>query len=542
MATRRGLLVAAVLGLCLSAAPPAAALAPGPAQVEELLLGWRAGAAGELLESLPPDSVSLTWLAGARATVLFYRGEYEAALGVAEGAGDEQLLGALRAALQVTEGMSETTTADGHWRIRTMPGPDEVLVPSMQIALPQIRARLGEALGIFPDTPIVVEIYPDPQSLALATGLTEKELEHSGTIAICKFNRIMITSPRATLHGYPWLNTLSHEYAHLLINHRSFQRVPIWLHEGLARYNELRWRAGEPQVLREDTEALLLQALRDDELITFDEMHPSMAKLPTQRHTELAFAEVHTFIEELYKRIGQAGVQRMLDRLARREFDDARDAVADAVGERFARFEAQWKRALRRRRLRPGLAGRALPRVRFRKAEQDPYRQELDDVAAKARDFAYLGQLLRGQGRPKAALREYRKAARIAGRPSPIIQNRIAATELGLGHPEAALEALVGITEAFPNYAPSYVNEGLALLALQREDEAQARFEAVQELNPFDPRPHEHLQRLYAAAGDPRAAQETRAVELLRAGTDPGAGLPEEAGPWPQHPEEPHAR
>jgi len=529
-----------MLLVCLA---PAASAGPAPEQVSELLVGWRAGAAQRLLESLPADSVSPAWLAGARATALFYQGEYDAALGLAEGHGDRELLHSLRAAAQVTRGMKEVTTPDGHWRVRVRPGPDEVLLPPLLDALPRIRQRMSEAFGVQPDTPIVVEIYPDPQSLALATGLTEQELEHSGTIAICKFNRIMITSPRATLQGYPWLNTVSHEFAHLLINHRSFQRVPIWLHEGLARYNELRWRAGEPQTLKADTEALLVQALRDNELITFDEMHPSMAKLPTQRHTELAFAEVHTFIELLYERIGRDGVLRMIDRLARREVDDARDAVAAAVGEPFARFEARWRRSLRRRRLRPGAKAHAAPRVRFRKAEQDPFRQELDDVAAKARDFAYLGQLLRGQGRPKAALREYSKASKLSGGRSPVVQNRIASTVLGLGRPEEALEALEALlADGDHYYAPTHVNAGLALAALGRDDDARARFEAVQELNPFDPRPHQHLQRIYAAAQDPRAAQAARAVELLRSGGGADEPAPEESGPWSHQPEEPHAR
>ena len=40
----------------------------------------------------------------------------------------------------------------------------------------------------------------------------------SGTIAICKYNKLMFTSPKAMLRGYEWLDTLSHEYVHFVIS------------------------------------------------------------------------------------------------------------------------------------------------------------------------------------------------------------------------------------------------------------------------------------------------------------------------------------
>ena len=57
--------------------------------------------------------------------------------------------------------------------------------------------------------------------------LTEEEIKTSGTIALCKYNRLMITSPRDLVYGYGWADTVAHELIHLLINRRSRNTVPI---------------------------------------------------------------------------------------------------------------------------------------------------------------------------------------------------------------------------------------------------------------------------------------------------------------------------
>ena len=51
--------------------------------------------------------------------------------------------------------------------------------------------------------------------------LTEDEIETTGTIALSKYNKLMVVSPRATLFGYPWMDTLAHEYTHLVVSRGS---------------------------------------------------------------------------------------------------------------------------------------------------------------------------------------------------------------------------------------------------------------------------------------------------------------------------------
>src|SRR5262249_29214924 len=152
--------------------------------------------------------------------------------------------------------------------------------------------------------------------LAKVSTLTRREIETSGTIALCKFNRLMIVSPRALARGYPWLDTLAHEYTHFVVSRVSANTVPIWLHEGLAQVEEQEWRAPGPPPLTPMMEHLLATALgKGRRLITFEEMYPSMAKLPSQADTALAFAEVFTVVEYLNERVGAAGIAQLIRRL-----------------------------------------------------------------------------------------------------------------------------------------------------------------------------------------------------------------------------------
>ena len=98
----------------------------------------------------------------------------------------------------------------------------------------------------------------------------------------------MIITPRVTLRGYDWLDTVSHELIHLLISRKSHNTVPVWLHEGLAKYHESGWRKPFGEPLSPRSAGLLARAVNKDELITFEQMSPSMAYLPSQEATATA--------------------------------------------------------------------------------------------------------------------------------------------------------------------------------------------------------------------------------------------------------------
>ncbi len=78
------------------------------------------------------------------------------------------------------------------------------------------------------------------------TGLPEQAARTTGTVAVAKWGRVTMISPRATDRGYPWLDTLAHEMTHLALSRGTRDKAPLWLQEGVAKREETRWRIEEP--------------------------------------------------------------------------------------------------------------------------------------------------------------------------------------------------------------------------------------------------------------------------------------------------------
>ncbi|HEX9102904.1 MAG TPA: hypothetical protein VF997_11910, partial [Polyangia bacterium] len=265
---------ALVVLLTISAAASARAASPDHAYelVEEQRIDDAAREVDALVRARPHDP-EVAFVDG---DLLLHRGQYARA---AERFGEAMKLRGRVAdearQLRDLARATDETTRDyvelrgKHFVVWHKPGRDELLAPYALDALEKAMAALGDDLGWRPTEPIRVEIYPEVADLARVSTLTLKEIETSGTIALCKYNRLMIVSPRALVRGYPWQDTLTHEYTHFVVSRASHNTVPIWFHEGLAKYEERRWREKTPDGMTPTMEHLLASALgRGRRLIT----------------------------------------------------------------------------------------------------------------------------------------------------------------------------------------------------------------------------------------------------------------------------------
>jgi tetratricopeptide (TPR) repeat protein len=394
-----------------------------------------------------------------------------------------------------------------HFVVFYAPGKDALLAGYALKALDQAWAAIGDDLGWRPSEPVRVEIYPEVADLARVSTLTLKEIETSGTIALCKFNRLMIVSPRALIAGYPWIDTLTHEYTHYVVTRLSHNTVPIWLHEGLAKFEERRWHGPSGGGLTPVMEHLLATGLARKHLISFAAMHPSMAKLPSQEETALAFAEVYTVVEYLHEKQGWPGLRAVITRF--------RD------GKPLEDFERDWKNWLRGRKLKlhPGLLP-AETELRFKKGAGKSTEASEDDSARigeeRARKFARIGGMLRARRRLGAAAAEYEKAQAIVGAGHPSVANKLARTYLELGDPGRAIATAEPALELYPDQAAPNATLGDAWLGKGEMKKAAQFLEAALAVSPFDPAVHCGLERAYKALGDRRADEEGRTCQALR--------------------------
>jgi tetratricopeptide (TPR) repeat protein len=465
------------------------------------------------LEKRTTDSVDVKWL---RAELAFQTGDYGGAIAALDKLPDDAVDGMVgqtrklaQDTLAVTSTFIEQLSPKHHFLVRYAPGRDAAIVSLAGEVLDSAWDVIGDDLGYKPADPIRVELLGAPGDLAKLSPLTETEIETTGTIALSKYNKLMVVSPRATLFGYPWMDTLAHEYTHLLVARISHDTVPVWLQEGLARFEQTRWRS-PPELALSATEAALLAAgLRKGRLVTFDEMHPSMAKLPSQGAAQLAYAEVYTLVAWMQQKIGYRGLRDEL--IAQRDGKSARRAVAEAMGASWAEVEVQWRAHLKA----DGKARAGLP-IRFGKGGADSENIGLDAVPPRARKHARLGGILRARGLLDAAVVEYDKALTAVGGPEPFVAGKLARTLVELGRYDRAIELATPLAAADAQDPVPAVTLGIAHAARHQWADAIAAYEQALRVSPFDPQTRCGLAEAYSETHDSRAARERAACDTLK--------------------------
>ena len=522
---RRLLLTLTVVAtLALSGSPaPARSGAPTGADVLILLGQTRIEEAAAMLEGVPESDPARGL---ALASLLYHRGRYDEAHDalVAGGAASPELEAAMAwlprqigQAKAATVGMLERTV--GHFTYRFEPGADAILVEYASEALEGQRAEMERLLGVAPTEPTVVEFFPTVARFVQASGLPAEWVETTGTVAICKWDRILVLSPMNMARGYPWMDTLAHEYVHLALSRASYNEAPVWFHEGSAKLLESAWRGGEREEFTSPyAESLLAVALEEDALISFDQMHPSMAALPSADAATLAFAQVALAIDYILDEAGDEGYRRIVEQV--RLHGDVLRAI-DLVLGRSGRFEVRVRSHIEQQRpvVRRNVAGFE-PHLKDGAArEPDDDGRALDPVLLadrKMQDLTRVGDLLRLRGHLEAALLEYEKAVHVGPFHSPALANKQARALRKLGREAEAVGVLRLTVGLYPEYTPTV--SMLCDLSAAAGDDAAA-IEVCRTsvgLNPFDPTVHRRLVELYDRAGrTEQAEQERRVLQLL---------------------------
>jgi len=450
--------------------------------------------------------------------VRFHEGDAEGAAGLLRAVADtqpedEQL--EFEAALaertaRVQAGLVETTV--GEVTVVHHPGVDRVLVDGTLECLARAREKIAPLLGGDPPVPLRVEIYPDGASFVAASSLPVQAVKTTGVIAISKWNRLLITSPRALGRGYGWQDTIVHEWIHLVVSYHSRDKAPVWLQEGIAKSLDMLWRSPDFE-LPVHGQAALARALRDQDFVTFEEMHPSMAFLPSAERTALAYAQVATMMEFLRRERGRLALTGVIEAVA--EGVDAQDAVARVWatgleggldggddpddGEAFEGFEVMWRAFIGEMDLvQERLA--SLPVVLDGAGDEfadDPTLSAREDLAGRAR----LGDLMVERGHLEAGLRYYQDAAPEGEPLGPVLALRTARVLRDLERPGDASSLLTENLGHYPEYAATHELMAELLRAGGDDVGARSHFESSAAINPYDTGVHQALVEIYEAAG-----------------------------------------
>ena len=437
-----------------------------------------------------------------------------------------------------------------HFDIWYEPGEDAVLLPYLGDALEKAYTRYGEILGVRPAQRIRVELFSDTVRFHRSSTLSRRDIEEKGAVGVCKFNKVMFLSPGALLRGYRWLDTAAHEYVHYLIVLATKNRAPIWLHEGIAKYMEKKWRGEETGFLHPGEEALLFNARQTNNYVPFKKMEPSLIYLDTPQEVHLAYAEAASAVDFIQRKMGENALVRLLSGI-RNGPPAQRSQGAPALGEEnpgmrhkrraslvelestgppqsaesglrllagvdLGGFERLWIEDLKKLPLRKHAGSQVtLPKLK----PKGPMSERSTDLAALksavARRRMRLGDRLSFRGRMRAALIEYRRALRDEPHSQPLL-NRAAQIEIHLGMIPQAERHIKKALEVDPDYAMTHVHRALASEMGGKPGRALRAWEEVLEINPFIRVVHERLLAHYERTGEAeKAKREREALRLM---------------------------
>jgi len=424
-----------------------------------------------------------------------------------------------RATAAAAAGMAETV--QGGVRVRHAGGIEQILEDDALSVLQASRRAYDALFGGGPGHEVLLDIFPTARRFIQASGLPPEAVRTTGVIALSKWSRLLISSPRSMGRGYSWKDTIAHEYIHLVVSVRSGDRSPVWLQEGLAKHLEPRWRDGSDSGLSIHQQSLIARAIQTGEFVPFEKFKHSMAYLDSGEETGLAFAQVSTMVGYLLAQGGDECLPGVLDRI--RDGEASEVVVAEAAGHTdFEDFRSGWLEWLSSRPLIQEKIA-SLPVVLDGAGgsyAEDPLLAARADLAR----FARLGDLLRGEGRPLAALVEYRKAADPEGPPSPLLQAREATCLLELDQLQRAEAVAAEGARLYPEFTLLQVVHGRTLDALGMQRRALEAWKAAHDLNPFNPEVQTALAADYAAIGaGEEADQHRRYARILQFGGSAGA-------------------
>jgi hypothetical protein len=326
----------------------------GASRARDLIIGLDLDAARTLLEKADPTD---PYVAFERARLKLYEGDCDAA---ANTLSDPQLAkldedeyvqrydsGLGEIARGCARTTAETSVVDdkvSHVWIRFQDDADRVLAPVLIDTVVKARDSITRDLGVDWPQPTRVVVVRDLVALSAMTGLPYESASTTGTVGVAKWGRVTLLSPRASQHGFAWRDTLAHELTHLAVTHASADRAPLWLQEGLAKREELRWRSPNGFDDRPSPESIVAYGIQKHLDLPLDKLGPSIAMLPSADQAMVAFAEVTSFVRTMVTQAGDDATKKLLAAL--RAGTPIEQALQSATGSNLQGWDVRWRAQL----------------------------------------------------------------------------------------------------------------------------------------------------------------------------------------------------
>jgi len=461
--------LAAVFGLCCLALGGSAlaafdlSLGSSVERVANAITEIDTQRATELLEHSSVESAGLTL---ERARLAVYLGECDRAEAILsnpllsesrEGASLAEL--AKSCARATAAGFVMEDKPRGIW-LRLQDDADRALAPFIFQVAAQARDTVSKEVGIDLPRPLRIDLVRDLFSLSSVSGLPLKAAETTGTLAVARWGRVIMLSPRAPVEGYPWQDTLAHEITHLLVTRATRDFAPLWMQEGLAKRFEVRWRAPRPFDRPDWADNGARNAALDGRSVGIDKLGPSIAMLPTPEAAGIAFAEVTSFMHFFIVQNGEPALRLLFADLRGNGPAGAEAALLSVTGYGLSEWNARWQRFLREP---------------VKPSAEEPSRPAAPRARGDAGRRIRLADLLAARGHGRESATEVEPLLSSLGR-IPQVRARAAAGWYAAGDDAAAERALGTLTEIDGLYGPWFALAGRGFKRRGQLTEAEPAF------------------------------------------------------------------
>jgi tetratricopeptide (TPR) repeat protein len=172
--------------------------------------------------------------------------------------------------------------------------------------LGRARQRLCEKYEVTIDEPVIVELFPHQQDFAIRTfGLPGG----AGFLGVC-FGRVITANSPASQGEHPsnWQATLWHEFCHVVTLHKTHNKMPRWLSEGISVYEERQANATWGQTINPRYREMML----GDKLTPVSQLSGAFLHPRTPLDLQFAYYESSLVVEYLIDQHGVKTLNRVL--------------------------------------------------------------------------------------------------------------------------------------------------------------------------------------------------------------------------------------
>ena len=200
--------------------------------------------------------------------------------------------------------------------------------------LEEAYKKVGSDLNYYPKVKTAVIIYPSKEKYRYVTGTHYwSGGQYDGKI------RVPLSVELKIAEGFN--SILIHEYTHAVIDLKTKNNCPLWLHEGLAQYEDGEYEKDEEK--EEKRMEVLTQSLEENTLVPLKRIKPLFQTGDTELAL-LAYYESYSVVKYLIARQGLKKISRLLEKLRERTSMD--EALQEVFYLNYQGLEKDWKKFL----------------------------------------------------------------------------------------------------------------------------------------------------------------------------------------------------